>query len=157
MPRKAVPIAVKTARAGGATRDPVSHRPVGVEPPAAQGYPDPPKKIRDNPDALEAWNDFAAEIGPMNLATKADRASLAMLAWTWALYANDAEKLGNQSVIKWPNGMPGPSPYVKTYHQHAALISRLLNDFGLSPTARARFSTPKVEAKPDDNFDDLDG
>ena len=40
------------------------------------------------------------------------------------------------SVIKWPNGVPGPSPFYKVAKDAAGQLRGLLNDLGLTPAAR---------------------
>lgn len=116
-------------------------------------YPGPPPA----PEALEGealleWQRIVAELEPARVLTKADRAALVVYCLTWAQMQDAAANIAKTgSIIKLPNGYPGPTPYLKVYHTCARLCTRLLAEFGATPSGRARIPGPAGGGNADDD------
>lgn len=122
---------------------------IPAEPQATPGAPDTPEELTG--DALLAWHSFTADMDGMNVITHADRAALVILCEAWAEYQDAERHIGqNGTVIKLPNGYPGPNPYCKVRNDSRAIVLRLLAEFGLTPSSRSRIRIAPAEVEEDD-------
>jgi len=117
---------------------------------------DPPDDITADPAALTEWRRLIAAIADAGgILKSADRNIIATAVRTHAvnaaMYAH-VKEFG--AIIKWPNGLPGPSPQYKAFKETANLLRGLLADLGATPAAR-HFDLPAADAT-DANTDDLE-
>ena len=110
---------------------------------------EPPEDIAG--EALAEWHRVCRTLEAMGRQIKdADRSILALYCRTWAVNRECYEKIkGGMSVIKWPNGMPGPSPFYKNFKETAVILRGLLADIGCTPASRDFDIVPA--AKPEDD------
>jgi P27 family predicted phage terminase small subunit len=104
-------------------------------------------------DALLAWHQYIAELAELGPVTKLDRAALITLCRATAMKedaAANVEKTG--TVIKLPNGYPGPSPYLKVFFESAKLEKSLLIEMGLTRASRSKVKKPQEQAATDLDF-----
>lgn len=85
--------------------------------------------------ALLAWDRFISDIDLEQI----DRTAMTLLCQSWAEMM-DAERHieTNGTVIKLPNGYPGPNPFCKTRNEARAVVLKLLREFGMTPMSRAK-------------------
>ena len=98
--------------------------------------PEAPEDIQG--DALTEWHrirEAAAELGhPIR---EADRSIMALYCRTWVVNQKCYQHVQQFGpIIKWPNGMPGPSPQYKTFEATVKLLRGLLADLGCTPASR---------------------
>jgi len=102
---------------------------------AKSNGPKPPEEL--DGEALLEWERVCAELDAAGTLDKTDRAVLTLYAQTWATHHAAARAVAQHgAVIKWPNGMPGPSPFYRVMKETAAQLRGLLNDLGLTPASR---------------------
>ena len=99
---------------------------------------DPPDDITADPAALAEWRRLVAAIADAGgLLKSADRSIIATAVRTHAVNAamyQHVREFG--AIIKWPNGLPGPSPQYKAFKETANLLRGLLADLGATPASR---------------------
>jgi P27 family predicted phage terminase small subunit len=89
-------------------------------------------------DQVQEWDRICGELqtaaGEVNAA---DRSILIQYVQTWSINRSAAEHVNRYgTIIKWPNGQPGPSPFYKAWKETTALMRGLLSDLGLTPATR---------------------
>jgi P27 family predicted phage terminase small subunit len=97
----------------------------------ASNKPIPPEDL--DGEALLEWHRIIAELEQLGTLATADRAAITLYCQTWATnqqVAKHVNKFG--AVIKWPNGVPGQSPWFKTQKETTTLLSKLLDQIGLT-------------------------
>jgi P27 family predicted phage terminase small subunit len=124
------------------------------EPTLAVKVPDAPEWV--NAAATESWHELAQAIAPMRVLTEADSIALGQLAEylsRWKQATAQISKYGDVIAIKDDDGkMIGlkRSPYVAMQLEYGLMIRRMMQEFGLTPSARARLTatneTKQVEA-----------
>lgn len=114
--------------------------------------PKPPEDMEG--EALLEWHRVVAELAARGTLDSADRGILTVHCQTRAAHAVAAKHVAQFGpVIKWPNGVPGPSPFYKTMKECAAVLCGTLADMGLTPAARAKQKTPAAEPEDADDLD----
>lgn len=104
-------------------------------------------------DALLAWNEFCADAA--DYITPADRAAMILLCNAWAEMKEAARQIeAKGTVIKLPNGYPGPNPYCKVRNEARACVMKLITELGLTPNSRSRIKANGAAADDDDDDDD---
>ncbi len=82
--------------------------------------------------------------------TVLDRAALSAYCQAWGRWIEAEERLRQHGVIvRSPNGFPVQSPYLAVANKAMAQMSKLLVEFGLSPSSRSRIQGPTDD--PDDD------
>lgn len=124
--------------------------------------PKPKPKLPPCPDRLtgaarEAWLRFSKPLAECGIATKIDATALEMLCDQYATYVDCMEKVRASGVIWVANerderGLPvfRYSPFLKAANEALASVTRLLTEFGMTPSSRSRVraneaSTPREE------------
>jgi len=116
------------------------------EPVLEISVPDPPEWLPL--DAKAAWEELAVVLAPMRVVSPADAISLAQLAeylgkWKKATIA--LEKYGEVIPTRDETGKVTGfrrSPYIAIQIEYGLMLRRLMSEFGLTPSARARLSEP---------------
>ena len=116
--------------------------------------PKPPEWL-DGP-AREAWDELAAAVGPMRVLTNSDALALAQLAEylaRWKHATAQITRYGDVLPVKDDAGKTVSlkrSPYVAMQLEYGLMIRRMMQEFGLTPSARSRLTqehdTKQVEA-----------
>lgn len=106
--------------------------------------PKPPAWL-DGP-ALDAWNELVEAIGPMRVLTPADGIALGAMADVYAQWKDaraQIQRYGTVLPVKDDAGRTvglKRSPYVAMHIEYLAALQRLMQQFGLTPSARARLT-----------------
>lgn len=80
---------------------------------------------------------------------EADRSLLAAYIRAWTVNQAAFEKIESDgSVVKFPNGATGISPYFKVFKETSQLLRAILADLGATPAARD--FDHKTSSQPDD-------
>lgn len=117
------------------------------EPQPRQVLPEPPIDMTD--DAREVWIYTIGELGPMKIATSADRDALAAYCEAVSMHRRATRLLAKSEIlIKGQKGNVVRNPAVQMQRDAASTMKAFAAEFGLTPRARAEFSTP------DDGGDD---
>lgn len=112
-------------------------RRIPEEPPVARGAPERPEWLEG--EALKEWDRIVPQLEAAHLLAHVDRAALAAYCETWARFVDEtmkARKTG--SLVKTANGHPMTSPHYTNARQAAKDLKDWAEQFGLSPSARAR-------------------
>src|SRR4051794_18536415 len=113
-----------------------------------------PPHLRD--EARKEWFRTGRKLLSFGLVTEIDVAALAVYCQAWGRWVEAEDQLHKfGTVIKSPNGYPIPSPYLPIANKAMEQMTRLLVEFGMSPSSRSRVSVqpaaapPEVERTPD--------
>tara|TARA_R110000851_G_scaffold103419_4_gene220426 strand:- start:99 stop:590 length:492 start_codon:yes stop_codon:yes gene_type:complete len=128
--------------------------------------PKPEAIAPDKPDDLPAaasavWDRLAVELELMSVLTRADGFALELLARTWGKWMEaerKIEEVGSVYPIKNPDGSIKylqQTPWVAMSRNYGSELSRLLQQFGLTPSARSRITTAVKDEAPADPLEAL--
>lgn len=79
------------------------------------------------------------KLAAWGLLTEIDGAALALYCQAWARWVEaEAQLLKFGTVIKSPNGFPIQSPYLPIANKAMEQMTKLLVEFGMSPSSRSR-------------------
>lgn len=132
--------------------DPGKRRRNAVEPEAPEGMPVCPDHLDEI--AKQEWKSVTAHLKSMGLLSTADRSAIEMYCISYSRYrraVENCQKYGD--VILSPNKqVPMISPYSTIQNQAFEQCRKLLIEFGLTPSARARMRITD-EKKTDSKWD----
>ena len=103
--------------------------------------------------AKAEWKRISPELHKLGLLTRIDRAALAAYCTAWGRWV-DAEKMLREHgvlVKTKKTGFPMQSPYLAIANKAMDQMTRLLTEFGMSPSSRSRISV--TDAAPADASD----
>lgn len=107
--------------------------------------PEPPPEIEG--EAMLEWERICIELDAAGCLEKTDRAILVLYVEAYDVYQRSmrhVRKFG--PVVKWPNGIAGPSPHYKAARETSIQLQKLLADLGLTPAARRKMKiNPNAE------------
>lgn len=141
----------------GAKPDPTALRILRGNPgrrPLPEGEPTPANASLEPPDWLDEaakieWRRLAPMLSTNGVLTDMDVDALCAYCETWVRWKTATAKIREFGmVIKSPNGMPMPSPYVAIANKAMATMRALLTEFGMTPSARSRVQVSKKPEKP---------
>lgn len=116
-------------------------KPERAVPPCPEGLGDEAKK---------EWRRISKELFRLGLLSEIDRAALAVYCVAWGRWLEAEEKLRQHGVVvKSPSGYPIQSPFLTVANQAMKQMTRLLVEFGMSPSSRSR-----VTARPQEDEED---
>ena len=141
--RKPVPTQLKLLR-GNPGKRPISPR--EPAPDALETETPPPAWLEAA--AKKEWNRLAPLLAKNGLLSELDADALTAYCVTFAEWRRATAAARKQSTVMSANGFLMPSPYVAMARQALALMRSLMNDFGMTPSARARVTkiTPLAPA-----------
>ncbi len=103
------------------------------EPQPKPGLPRCPAQLSE--EAKREWKRISKELDRLGLLTVLDRAALSAYCQAWGRWIEAEERLRQHGVIvKSPSGFPVQSPYLSVANKAMAQMSKLLVEFGLSPS-----------------------
>lgn len=124
------------------------------EPVAPDGAPDCPDYLCDL--AKIEWWYMCSVLDEMGLLSRADRAALEIYCQTFAQWREACQMVAKHGAViqmKTKSGIqPRRNPFDIIRERNAAACSRLLAEFGLTPSSRSRV---QVEKKATDDFSDF--
>lgn len=90
-------------------------------------------------EAKREWSRTGRKLLAAGLFTNIDLTALALYCVAWGRWVEAEEQLVNLGVIvKSPNGYPVQSPYLAIANKAMEQMTRLLAEFGMSPSSRTR-------------------
>jgi P27 family predicted phage terminase small subunit len=106
------------------------------EPRASGALKDPPAWL--TPAQQEGWR-YAVENAPAGLLKLLDRSALTVWVLAEEMHRSASEKIQQHGMlIKTPNGMPMPSPFVTIQHRQACIMLRAAAELGFTPSSRSQ-------------------
>ena len=101
-------------------------------------------------EARREWHRLGRKLMAWRLVTDIDAGALALYCTAWARWIEAERALEKFGVmIKSPNGFPMQSPYLAVANKAMEQMTRLLVEFGMSPSSRARV-TPAAPQQPEE-------
>ena len=108
--------------------------------------PKPPASVPTCPAHLSAsakaeWKRLARTLNEIGLLTQIDRSVLAAYCQAYGRWVEAERRLAETPpILKTPAGYVQISPWITISNKQVELMTRLMGELGLSPTARARLS-----------------
>lgn len=122
--------------------------------PATPGAPPMPARLLVEPSAVEKWNELVPLLLNLGTLTVADGEALATLCEVYAAaQACLLELRATGPVMRTDLGGVKPNPAGPLYRGLVSLQASLMNEFGLTPTSRARLGGK--EEKPADEVEEF--
>ncbi|MDP5306247.1 phage terminase small subunit P27 family [Paracoccus spongiarum] len=132
--RKPKPTALKLLE-GNPGKRPIS----GQEPKPPSGAPTCPAHL--SPTAKAEWKRLAGVLNGIGLLTRIDRAVMAAYCQSYGRWVEAERKLAETpAILKTPAGYLQVSPWMGIANKQVELMTRLMAELGLSPSARARLA-----------------
>ena len=104
-------------------------------------------------EARREWARMSQLLADANLLTEVDRTALAAYCQAYGRWVDAERKLRQTGpVIKSPSGYPILNPYVSIVKGYFAQLSKMMVEFGMTPSSRSRL---RIE-QPDKQEDPLD-
>jgi P27 family predicted phage terminase small subunit len=101
-------------------------------------------------EARKEWRRIGRKLLACGLLTEIDGAALALYCQAWARWIEAEGNLVRYgTVIKAPSGYPIASPYLSIANTAMAQMTRLLVEFGMSPSSRSRVAVVPPAAAPE--------
>lgn len=140
MPNYPVPTALKLLRGNPGKR------------PINRNEPQPSREVTMpdwlSPDAAKHWPIVAKQLHDAGLLTAIDVTALGLYCEAFARWKDaNARIVKYGTVVKSPNGYPLQSPYLAIANKAHEQMTKLLAEFGMTPSSRSRCSV----AKPDNS------
>lgn len=111
---------------------------IGREPQPREAMPLPPEGMTKI--GLEVWTYTVRELGPMRIATSADRDALAAYCEAVSIHRRATRLLAQEELlIEGQRGNWVRNPAVQMQRDAAATMKSFAAEFGLTPRARAEF------------------
>jgi P27 family predicted phage terminase small subunit len=111
------------------------------EPQLEPAMPEPPEVLEG--DALKEWNRISPLLHGAGLLTALDGAALAVGCQSYGIYIEATRNIRKSgTVIKSIQGQPMMSPYLKVANVALQQWTRMLAEFGMTPSSRTRIKVP---------------
>ena len=111
-----------------------------VQTPAAPPLSEPPAHL--SPIAQTEWRRLYGALQRSGLLTSTDLSAFEIYCATYGRWREAEEALAKQPrLLKTPNGLVTPNPWLTIARQSAELMKGYLVEFGMTPAARARMAT----------------
>lgn len=96
-----------------------------------------PKHLND--EAKREWRRMGKKLLAVGLVTEVDSGTLALYCQAWARWVEAEAMLAKfGTVVTTPSGFLTQSPYLQIANKAMEQMTRLLVEFGMSPSSRAR-------------------
>jgi P27 family predicted phage terminase small subunit len=100
-------------------------------------------------EARKEWKRMGKRLLECGLMTELDGAALALYCQSWARWVEaEANLVKYGTVMKSPSGFPIQSPYLAIANKAMGQMTRLLVEFGMSPSSRTRVSISRPVVAP---------
>lgn len=142
MGRKMTPTALKVVRGNPGKRPLNEHEPK----PASADAEDVPEWL--SPEAQEHWPVIAAQLADAGVLTVLDRPALAQYCEAFVIWKQAYDKvLKFGMVVKAQSGFPVQSPFLSIANQQSERMLRIMCEFGMTPSSRARVTVSKPDGE----------
>lgn len=100
-------------------------------------------------EARKEWRRMGKKLLECGLMTEIDSTALALYCQSWARWVEaEGNLLKYGTVMKSPSGFPVQSPYLSIANKAMGQMTRLLVEFGMSPSSRTRVAITKPLPQP---------
>jgi P27 family predicted phage terminase small subunit len=141
MAPKPVPTALKLVRGNPGKRPLNANEPT---PPALAEARQPPDWL--SPAAQKHWPDIAGQLHEAGILTSIDVAALGLYCEAFARWRDaNAQIVRFGTVVKSPSGYPIQSPYLAIANKAHEQMTKLLAEFGMTPSSRSRVTAKKPD------------
>jgi len=107
-------------------------------------------------EARKEWFRLGRKLLEFGLVTEIDKTALAVYCQAWGRWLEAEEQLTRfGTVIKSPNGYPIQSPYLPIANKAMEQMTKILVEFGMSPSSRSRVSQAPQQTPARLQHDDL--
>ena len=121
-------------------------------PASPDSFPDPPDFLDEV--AKEEWSRMGKELFDTGLFTSIDSTALAAYCVAYSQWTENIRKVTKfGTVFKTPNGYPAQSPYLSMANKAFEQMTKMLIEFGMTPSARARVKTAISAREPPDEVE----
>ena len=105
------------------------------------------------------WKRVSRELKELNILTNIDTTALGMYCDAYSKYQLATKKINKEGMfIEYTNKAGATNtiehPAVKAQVKYADLIKKLCSEFGLTPSARAKITLPKLEENKEETLED---
>lgn len=119
-----------------------------AKPEVRDDCPLPPDWLND--EAKDFWEEIAPPLHACGLLTRVDETALSAYCVAYAEWRMGQERLQGHGHVIMVNGVPRLNPYVKVVNEAFAQMTKAWQQFGLTPSARARIAVNNKLAQEDD-------
>ena len=118
-----------------------------------ENEPTPPISESPAPDFLSAsaanyWPKISKQLADCGILTEIDETALALYCEAFARWKDaNAMVIKHGTVIKAPSGFPVQSPYLAIGNKAFEQMTKLLSEFGMTPSSRTRVQAVKKAPK----------
>jgi len=122
-------------------------------PAAVDGLPSPPPHLPD--EAQREWYRTGAKLAALGLLTDIDLTAFAAYCCCWARWVQAEDALRTTGpIVKAPqSGVPIQNPYLAIANRAIDQMTKMLVEFGMTPSSRVRASTLRAkDTSSDDEF-----
>ena len=138
--RKPLPTALKLVR-GNPGRRPLNENEPQVEP----KIPEPPRELPAR--AKREWRRIGKQLLAAGLVTELDRMALAALVQSYARWIETQQLLSKSGLlVRNKDGLPRVNPLLRISREAQAEFTRMLSEFGMTPSSRSRVSVHQTDA-----------
>lgn len=119
--------------------------------PLNENEPRPPQATPVKPEGLSAvaeqhWEIVAGHLLSCGLLTEIDKPAFALYCEAYARWYEANEKIKEHgTVVKAPSGFPVQSPYLGIANRSFDQMTKLLVEFGMTPSSRSRVAVAPTE------------
>ena len=125
--------------------------------PLNKNEPKPPPEIPDPPDHLDdvakkEWSRITKLLSDLKLISQLDMAGVAAYCVAFSRWADAEKKVAKHGIIVMSpdKKFPMKSPYLSVAEAAMEAMRKMLGEFGLTPTSRARLHVPTAPEELDD-------
>jgi len=111
------------------------------------GLPETPEDLSDR--EAELWHQLSAQLLAACVITPRDGLALRHLVEAQARYEDCNRQIGDRLLVKTPGGFPMQHPLIPVAKSAQKMVIDLLQQFGVTPSSRARVSRLQPEAGAD--------
>jgi P27 family predicted phage terminase small subunit len=112
------------------------------EPKLTPELPQPPGFLQGV--ALEEWHRIAPLLHGAGLLTALDAEALAVGCQSYANFVEATEKIRERGTVVVYEGRPMPNPYLRVMNAALQQWTRMLIEFGMTPSSRSRVKVPEA-------------
>ena len=110
-------------------------------------------------EGKKEWKRIAKDLEELNILTNVDITALGMYCDAYSKYQLATKKINEEGMfIEYTNKAGATNiiehPAVKAQVKYADLIKKLCSEFGLTPSARAKITLPKLEENKEETLED---
>lgn len=143
--RKPLPISMHKLN-GNPSKKPLSEL-YAPEPLLSDECPTAPREVLEDADALEEWNRIVPDLYHAGLIKQIDAGALTQYCCAYSEWITALRSIRRARLIRNKNGTLSLNPSFKIMRDAAATMLKLLSEFGMTPSSRARLRSTAQQPK----------